>query len=274
MTTSMAPMLVTGATGFLGRHVVAALRAVGYAVLAPVGRRMPTRDGYLAFDIDVPETMRAANEVGDLGAIIHLAARVDLESVDRCTLLRANGASTGELACIAASRGIGFVYASSVAALGSNVVGPYGQSKLAGEKAVFEAGCRACCLRFSGIFGARGPHHLGVNRSIDRAMEGMTPIRAGSGTARRNYVYVRDAAQAVVFAATSGIVGTHIVAGSEESSIRDMLQSICDVFLPGSVPDVAAGSDGHDQVFRPSDEFPCGMTFRQALNDILVREQS
>lgn len=36
-------------------------------------------------------------------------------------------------------------------------------------------------LRIGGVFGKDGPHHLGLNKSIDNAFKGITPIVYGGG---------------------------------------------------------------------------------------------
>jgi hypothetical protein len=50
-----------------------------------------------------------------------------------------------------------------------------------------------------------------------------------------------------------------------------MLNTICDVLLPGSVPSEVEGPDGEDQVFEPSSALPSGTSFREAIDDIRLR---
>lgn len=71
-------VLVTGATGFLGRHVVRALRAHGHEVRALVRGEAPgvARDGarLVHGDVLVPETLVPAAD--GVGAVLHLAGQV------------------------------------------------------------------------------------------------------------------------------------------------------------------------------------------------------
>ncbi len=225
----------------------------------------------MPFDIDVPETMRFAEDIGEMAGVVHLAARVDFGDRSSEALFRANETATREIARVAASRRIAIVYASSVSVSCGVAATDYGQSKAAGERAIQEVGASSCCLRFTGIFGASGPSHLGINRSIGDAIRGVPPTQAGSGRARRNYVYVRDAAKAVSVAVSSGLEGVHVVGGTTALSIREMLNTICDVLLPGSVPSEVEGPDGEDQVFEPSSALPSGTSFREAIDDIRLR---
>ena len=53
--------------------------------------------------------------------------------------------------------------------------------------------------------------------------------------------------------------------------MAEMLQTICDILLPGAKPEIKSINDkryGHDQIVLPSPLFPQGRSFRDAINDI------
>ncbi len=145
---------------------------------------------------------------------------------------------------------------------------PYGRSKLLGEQLLARSGVEHAVLRIVGIFGGNGPVHLGINRAIGEALHGQPPTLVGDGRARRNYVYVKDAAAAILAALERQLVGTHYLAAAEILSVREMLDAICDAFLPGARPATRDGTPAADQVAEPSAELPAGRAFHDALDDI------
>src|SRR5690348_7318951 len=113
----MKTLLVTGATGFVGRRLCALLEPHGYRVraavrdggAAPIGAHELVRIGGLGPDTD----WSAA--VAGVDAVLHLAARAHIvdQPHDESEYLRINGEGTGALARAAAAAGVRrFVYLS------------------------------------------------------------------------------------------------------------------------------------------------------------------
>ncbi len=111
-------VLVTGASGFVGRRLVPGLEAAGFEVVAAVRRAEPGgRRVYAVGDIDAVTQWREA--LTDVDAVVHLAALVDDGYQSRgkplAVFRRVNVAGTLNLARQAAAAGVRrFVFVSSV----------------------------------------------------------------------------------------------------------------------------------------------------------------
>jgi nucleoside-diphosphate-sugar epimerase len=169
-------ILVTGATGFIGRALVARLIADG------VGRenlRCLVRDRHRAAQLGLPEQSLVEGDLGDeaalrravdgLSAVVHLAGLT--RALDPGLLDEVNARGTGRLARLAAAAapGLRFVLVSSLAAAGPSVDGAgstlppdrcapcsmYGRSKLHGELRMLEhsPGLDWCVLRPPIVYG-------------------------------------------------------------------------------------------------------------------------
>jgi len=143
----------------------------------------------------------------------------------------------------------------------------YGKSKLYADELIQASGCNFTILRYGGIFGLNGPDHLGINSAINNSVEGTVPSLIGTGDAIRNYIYVKDAAQALVKCFEEEITGIHYL-GGEEKTIKSMLNDICDVFILGRKPEHIEGEEAVDQIIEKSDYFNI-TPFRIALEQLV-----
>jgi nucleoside-diphosphate-sugar epimerase len=156
-------ILVTGGSGYLGSAAVPVLRARGHTV-ATIGRH--AGDDAMCDLVDAAVTRAAVRSVGDIDAVVHLAARAhNFRGLALNELRLANVTTTGNL--VAAIRDasqtatVRFVHASSVAVY--ELLGrergltadeaPYAASKLEAERMVqAEPSLGSCVLRFAPIF--------------------------------------------------------------------------------------------------------------------------
>ncbi len=273
-------VLVTGASGFIGRATVTSLEQAGWVVTRGVrSASQSSGDGEIYLDLKNPAEILALANGARFDAIVHLGANVGLSGVMEAEMFTPNVLATGCLAFLANQWNAHLVFASSAIVCGVtserietntpvSADTAYAQSKRLGEQLIEASHVRNCILRIGGVFGANGPAHLGLNRAIDGALKGTRPTKSGSGGAMRNYIYVKDVAEAIVFVLQQRVEGTHFLAGSELTPISQMLQIICDILLPGQQPAIAAGPEAMSQVITPSEDLPKSRGFREALIDI------
>lgn len=235
--------LVTGGAGFIGSHVVEALLRVGQRVTVMDDLSAGTKANLLAARAAASEgaTHRMAHFVeGDItdeatchhvmqgmDRVVHLAAMgsvpISMEKPDQCHDTNA----TGTLNVLLAARKAGvkqLVYASSSAVYGDDPadtkreetlgrpLSPYAASKLINEieaQAFFTAyGLRTVGLRFFNVFGPRqdpkGAYAAVIPQWIAAMKEGRNVFINGDGENTRDFCFVRDVAQALLLAATTG----------------------------------------------------------------------
>jgi len=215
--------LVTGATGFAGSHVMDALLAAGWRVRVPV-RPSSSRRWVPAGAVEcVPAELR---DPASLRALVAGAAWVlhfgGLTRTPRRTeFFDVNTEGTRRIAQAAREAGTElFLFCSSLAASGPAPsadrprresdppapITPYGESKLAAEKALLEdaaGGPRLLIVRPPAIYGPRDRAVLEFFRWARRGILPLPPAR----DARASLVHARDLAEACVFLADHGASG-------------------------------------------------------------------
>ncbi|MES2400010.1 MAG: NAD(P)-dependent oxidoreductase [Pseudomonadota bacterium] len=278
-------VLVTGGSGFIGTATVRALLSAGWNVT--VGSKSKAKAlgmaGRLVYlDLRAPHSILALADVERFDVIIHLGAQVDFRESCLGDLFVPNALSTGVLASLARIWGARMIFASTVAVHGLNtdlvdVTSPivtdnaYANTKWLAEQMIAASGASYCILRIGGVFGLRGPNHLGLNKAIDGALRGIVPVQVGSGAALRNYIYVEDVAAAIAHVLANDVRGTHMLAGHEVISIHQLLCAVCDQFLPGMRPKVVSGIEAKNQILKTSRDLPISRSFQQALIDLKAK---
>lgn len=271
-------ILVTGASGFVGHHLVLALIAQGFEVI-PLDKISSGLPDEVICDLANPSFISELSSLKNIRAIVHLGAQVKLKDTSLEDLYAVNVLATGLLAHWAKKNDVYFLFASTIMTYGKEVKTirptsleapdtPYAKSKQLGEVLIKSSGVKSCILKIGGIFGANGPTHLGLNNNLCRVMQGLPPELYGKGREKRNYIYAKDLAEIITSCVSNNITGTHLVAGSEICTIAQMLDILCDVFAPKNRPLVYEGTGGNDQIIEPSQILPQGRPFAEAIADI------
>ncbi|WP_243723123.1 NAD-dependent epimerase/dehydratase family protein [Actinomadura sp. 7K507] len=251
-------VVVTGAAGFVGGHVVDALSAAGHEVLAvdaperslapEVARRrwadLAARAGVAAAEVDLAVDDLDAVAAADV--VVHLAGRPgvrDSWGAERA-IRRDNVRATERLlaACMRrpATLRPKVVVASSSSVYGSagrrpnregdplNPASPYAASKAEVERLAETAagdGLRTVLLRYFSVYGPRQRPDMAFHRFVETALDGRPLPVFGDGRSSRSFTHVRDVVAATLVAAAEDLPpGIAVNVGHHEPvAVRDAI---------------------------------------------------
>ncbi|MDP9074817.1 MAG: NAD-dependent epimerase/dehydratase family protein, partial [Actinomycetota bacterium] len=233
--------LVTGGAGFIGSHVVRALRRSGAEVVVADLVRSADQDTVsVQVDLRSPVEIERVLPRG-VDSVVHLAAVTSVLRSVECPAetFATNVAMTAELLERARTIGVGtFVFASSNAVVGAArelpitehsdlaPLTPYGATKAAAEMllSAYQAsyGMRCATLRLPNVYGpGMGRKDSVIPRLMRAAGSGQGFEVFGDGRQMRDYLYVGDVVAAVEIALAGDRVGEvagPIVVGSGVST--------------------------------------------------------
>jgi UDP-glucose 4-epimerase len=252
--------LVTGAAGFIGSHLTAALLDRGAEVIgvdcftdyyARATKEKNLEENTLRekfrfvensiADADLPAILDGVTHV------FHLAAQAGVRKSwgkDFRTYTVNNIEATQILLEACVGRPIDrFVYSSSSSVYGDAVtipmredalpqpLSPYGVTKLAAEHLcmLYHAnhGVRACALRYFTVYGPRQRPDMAFHRFIKAALREEPIALYGDGGQTRDFTFVADAVAANIAAAERGVPGrAYNIGGGSRVSMNDVLTII------------------------------------------------
>ena len=242
------PILVTGASGFVGSAVLRTAIARGGKARAMVRPTSPRRNlegldcEIVLGDLTDPASLAAA--LRGVETLFHVAADYRLWARDPAELRRSNVEGTRAIMEAALAAGVQrIVYTSSVATLRAGdaatvvdetarlteaeAIGAYKRSKVAAERLVermvAEQGLPAVIVSPSTHIGPRDVKPTPTGRIVVEAATGRMPAFVDTGL---NLVHVDDVAEGHLLALEKGRVGQTYILGGQNVSLRQMLATI------------------------------------------------
>lgn len=254
--------LVTGAAGFIGSHLTAALldrgaRVTGLDCFTDYYPRA-IKESNLAVNRDTPGFRFVETSIADADLnglldgvthVFHLAAQAGVrKSWGRdFQIYTVNNVDATQIlleACV--GRPIEkLVYASSSSVYGDAVdipmteralpqpVSPYGVTKLAAEQLchlyTVNHGVPTASMRYFTVYGPRQRPDMGFHRFIRAALTGQPITLYGDGEQTRDFTYVADAVAATIAAGDQGRPGAvYNIGGGSRVSINEVLRLVGD----------------------------------------------
>ncbi len=247
-------VLVTGATGFVGRHLLPALERAGHSLSLPIRdssakARLPetpvptTRRISVVGDIDERSDWREA--LRDVDAVVHLAARahlLDEAAEDEAAFMRVNARGTSRLVEQSVDAGVRrFILMSSIGAVKASSESlvtldtpckpetPYGRSKLAAEHALInqsrETNMVWTILRPTLVYGPGNPGNMG--RLVGLVRRGL-PLPLGAVANRRSFTFVENLVDAatVALAHRNAANALFLLGDGEDLSTAELIRRI------------------------------------------------
>lgn len=263
-------IVVTAATGFIGGYLVRELRGKNEALcLTSRNRAKLDGGGFCRLDLDEPESFSALPD--GIDSFVHLAAAIPQrgEVIPFERYMAVNAIALRQLLEAVSRKGCRkFVYASTQMVVerpfylpvdeGHPLVAAsdYGLSKAVGERYCLSyaesSGMKVVALRFARIYGAGENPGFMLTDFIGRAMRGMPLPVHGTGGARRDMLYVKDAVRAILCALDSDASGVFNIGSGVGVSIREISEAISEVFSGGASAvefRAATGDEGRDFFF-------------------------
>lgn len=243
----MKPVLVTGATGFVGWHVARALleRGQSVRVLARDPARLRELDGTQPCQGDLRDPDSLARAVAGCGTVYHVAADYRLWTRNPEDMHRSNVDGTRAMLDAARRAGVErFVYTSTVGCIDvpeggigdetmaapiEDMQGPYKQSKLLAEHVALEFARDGFPVVIVNPTAPVGDHDFKptpTGKIVVDFVKGAMPAYVDTGL---NVVDVRDVAQGHLAACERGRVGERYILGAENLTLRQILETLAPV---------------------------------------------
>jgi len=222
--------IVTGGAGFIGSHIVEKLKRLDHMVVV-IDNEYSDNDNFhwrkdtLNVNIDITDYKALKQACTGADYIFHLAAEarigpaienpvnaLNINTIGTCNVLQcAREVGAKKVLYSSTSSGYGLNEAPNIETQPDDCLNPYSVSKIAGEKLCKMYtdlyGLNTIIFRYFNVFGERAPRKgqyapvTGIFLRQKAAGESLTIV--GDGEQRRDYIYVKDVANANIMAAIS-----------------------------------------------------------------------
>tara|TARA_B100001093_G_scaffold518259_1_gene602487 strand:+ start:1435 stop:2289 length:855 start_codon:yes stop_codon:yes gene_type:complete len=273
-------VLMTGSSGFIGRHVKKKLKSHGFDLIENSRSKIEKKNTiYSHLDLSDLTSIRKIFEENKIDVVIHLGTKVGFNK-NISELFVENVMATKLIADLAFKQNSFLIFASGTIVYNSNIEfvddqtkpdpdNSYGKSKLLAENYIIESGVRYSIHRISGVFGYNGPTHLSLNNSIMMALNNKQLKLINNNNVQRNYIYVKDIAEIIYKTVIEDINGIHIVAGEEIKTFEEMIIDINSILNPKLQPKIIKGlQSSKTQIYEHSKNLPKPTGFIESLKDI------
>lgn len=298
-------VVVTGAGGFIGGHLVLALVDGGHDVLAvdatgrnasPLAAR-ENREALANAGVAVTECDLVTDDLAPLAeadVVLHLAGRPGVRSswgAGQAETHRENVTATGRLLAACARRKPRFVLASSSSVYGDaarpsgeddalDPRSPYAQSKAEAELLIQQAsaeGMPAVVLRYFSVYGPRQRPDMAFHRFIEAALHGAPAPLYGDGGQRRSFTFVGDVVDATIRAAQAPLPAGTVLNVGHPVSVRlhdalDRIGSLLGTPSPTVPKDAARGDVARTWAATERTERLLGWTAKTGLDEGLAQQ--
>ena len=222
--------IVTGGAGFIGSHIVEKLKRLDHMVVV-IDNEYSDNDNFhwrkdtLNVNIDITDYKALKKAFTGADYIFHCAAEarigpaienpvnaLNINTIGTCNVLQcAREVGAKKVLYSSTSSGYGLNEAPNIETQPDDCLNPYSVSKIAGEKLCKMYtdlyGLNTIIFRYFNVFGERAPRKgqyapvTGIFLRQKAAGEPLTIV--GDGEQRRDYIYVKDVANANIMAAIS-----------------------------------------------------------------------
>lgn len=267
----MKKVLVTGGAGFIGSHIVDLLVSQGYSVTIvdnfSSGVPEYTNDNVNIYNVDIiSDELNQVFEICNPDYVIHTAAQISVATSQAEPYFDAHVNILGTVNVLEMCRKFNvrkLVYTSSAAVYGDADAFPieetfetlpisqYGLSKLVGEKYIQTYhrlyGLPYTILRFSNVYGTRQKlnEHSGViPLFINRMIRDKEIYIYGDGSYTRDFIYVKDVAQAVLVTLESPLSEVYNISSGEEVSVNELVRLLGIVMETSPKVNYSASKEG------------------------------
>ena len=220
--------IVTGGAGFIGSHIVEKLKQLDHMVVV-IDNEYSDNDNFhwrkdtLNVNIDITDYKALKKAFTGADYIFHCAAEarigpaienpvnaLNINTIGTCNVLQcAREVGAKKVLYSSTSSGYGLNEAPNIETQPDDCLNPYSVSKIAGEKLCKMYtdlyGLNTIIFRYFNVFGERAPRKgqyapvTGIFLRQKEAGESLTIV--GDGEQRRDYIYVKDVANANIMAA-------------------------------------------------------------------------